>query len=234
MAKKLKTTPRGTAVYPYLNQPDFGSKKFKTPQGVYRVKLRMDADDAAPIIEMIDKAAEESFKEAKTNETDVKKRKKLRLADPPYEELDDGSYEIQFKGNASGTREDKTTWEWHPQFFDIKGRAIAFEDVPNIGGGTVMKVSFFLKPYSKLNGKDCGVSIKLKAVQIIKLVEFGQATAEECGFGEEEAEDGDSGFDSTKAKPKQQFEDESAEDDDDDDADDTPEDDGGDESLDDF
>lgn len=240
MAKKLLTSPRGVAVYPYLNNPDFGNDTFKNPQGVYRVKLRISAEEAASIIETIDQAAEENYKKVKSETETASKRKKLKQADPSYEELDDGSYEIQFKNNASGVRDDKTTWTWHPQFFDVKGKPIPFDEVPQIGGGSIIKVSYFLKPYDMKN--DVGVAIKLKAIQLIKLVAFGEVTAEDCGFEEEDDEDG---FDlsdhetSEKKKKKKtsEFDDESDESDEDDNDDDEDSDDdggGGDESLEDF
>ena len=57
-----------------------------------------------------------------------------------------------------------------------------------VGEGTVAKVAVELSGYS-VAGKT-GVSVKLKAVQIIDLVEFGGGSAESYGFGEEEGFEG--------------------------------------------
>ena len=51
-ANQIKiVTPRAIAVYPWLNRPD---TKFN-PDGDYKVTLKIEAEDAAPLITKLDK-----------------------------------------------------------------------------------------------------------------------------------------------------------------------------------
>ena len=57
MSKLMFKTPRGIAMYPYLNRPD---TQFDT-NGKYKVNLRMKKEDAKPLVDAVKKAAEEEF-----------------------------------------------------------------------------------------------------------------------------------------------------------------------------
>lgn len=84
--------------------------------------------------------------------------------------------------------------------FDSKGKPIS---KASIGNGTIAKLCLILEGYS-VAGKTA-VSVKLKAVQILELVEFQGGTADSYGFEEED------GFEYDEAS-----EDEAAENDEDD------------------
>lgn len=71
--------------------------------------------------------------------------------------------------------------------FDSKQHPVG--DV-RIGEGTTAKLALSLEGYTVAS--KTGVSVKLKAVQIIDLVEYGTGNAESYGFGEEE------GFEATE------------------------------------
>jgi hypothetical protein len=94
---------------------------------------------------------------------------------------------INFKMNA--TRIDKKTEKvikMRPRFFDSQGEAIKDENVPQIWGGSILKVSAQLNPFYT-DKAGAGVSLRLSGVQIIKLVTGGGSTrAEDHGFGAEE------------------------------------------------
>ena len=59
----------------------------------------------------------------------------------------------------------------------------------SIGGGTEGKLCVELAPYYAPNDKVIGVSFRLEAAQIIKLVSFGERSAADYGFGEEDGDD---------------------------------------------
>jgi hypothetical protein len=177
------TTPRGRAVYPHLNRPDTKFNK----AGVYRVKMNLPADEAAPIVSQIDELMEEAFAEAVAAAESPGKAKRVKRADAPYQEDDDGSINLSFKLTASGvSKKDGTPWKMQPAIFDTRGKVIPMNSV-KIGGGSLIKVSFEMnKFYTQLVG--AGVSLRLRGVQVIELVEWGSNPAEH-GF-EDEGEDG--------------------------------------------
>ena len=181
MSKEKKprfTTPKGTAQYPYLTKPD---TKFN-PEGEYKVKLELDAADAGELISFLDEQVELSVAAAKKDPKNA--GKKIKVGDAPYSVNEEtGKASINFKLKAKVTTKSGETFEQRPAIFDAKGKPIT--DV-NIGGGSKVKVAYEVVPfYTALVG--ASISLRMKAVQVIDLVEFsGGASAEGYGFGEEE------------------------------------------------
>lgn len=180
------TTPRGVLVFPHLNKPD---TKFK-PEGDYRTKLRMPEEDAKPLIDklqpMLDAVVAKAQKDSK------RKGKKLKVNDfytPCFDDNGDatGDVEFNFKMQASGVRADGTKWTAKPDLFDAHGQPMP-ADVA-IWSGTVARVAFEVGEYDKPIG--IGLSLRLSAVQVIRLVSSGQRDASAYGFGNEDDGEGD-------------------------------------------
>lgn len=189
-------TPRGVAIYPHLNAAD---TKWKA-EGEYHVKLAFDADD--PQVQAFAKALEER-RDAKYQEeydrlvADKKsaRAKELTKVDCIKVETDEETGEetgrlivkVAMKAKITpktGKNAGKTI-TMKPDFFN--GRKEQLKVPPKIGGGSVLRC--FVEPYAYLAEKDkeIGVSLRLNAVQVIKLVSFG---ARDPGFAvEEDADD---------------------------------------------
>ena len=200
MAKNLSTTPIGIAVWPRFDKPD---TKFAKPgeSGVYSTKLRLDADKAAPLVAEIDEKMQAEFAKAKSEAKSPMKAKKVKLADPPYAEDEDGSVLFTFKMQAGGiSKKDGKPWTNAPALYDAKGKPV---NGLVVGNGSKIKVGYELTTFfTQLVG--AGVSLRLKAAQIIELVERGSADASYYGFDAEEG-----GFEADEsqinsAKPKVQ------------------------------
>ena len=109
--------------------------------------------------------------------------KKTKRAPLPFKiNEEDGTLEVTLKCKAKGIRNDGTTWEQKPVIFDSKGTP--FEPDGVIWGGTVAKISFTPSLYS-VAAIGTGISLRLKAVQIIDLVKGGNSS-DTYGFTEEE------------------------------------------------
>jgi len=165
------TSPKGTAVYPWINEPD---RRFDS-NGVYSMTLRLTASDksTADFIASIKKVASEHF-EAVTKET----KKKPKKADLPIKMVTDeegnetGEVDIKFKLKAVGGSGDKT-WKQKPALFDSQGKPMA----ERVGGGSVVKVGCEISPFfSPTIG--VGATLRLKAVQVIDLKEFGGSSSD--------------------------------------------------------
>lgn len=197
-------TPVGTLVYPKLNTPD---TKFKA-DGEYQGKIRLSAEDSEKVIALYEKELkaywpiakaelEQKVKDATTGPAKAKAKKALeemKEADRPFKPAYDddgnetGEYEFNFKSPASFLKDKgKTTEKKVPiklDFFDAKGKPLKV--VPEIWGGTSACVAGELRPFSMPIG--VGLSLRLKAVQIIELQSAGGArNAGSYGFG---AQDG--------------------------------------------
>ena len=165
--KEIITTETGVALYPWLTKPD---TKY-SEEGEYKVNLILSKENAAPIIKTIVGVFEDNYKE----QLKIQKKQTLVKAVPPFsEELDDngkptGNIIFKFKSKAA----------YKPAIFDAKGNPLID---PPIWGGSEIKVNAVLYPYnSPMQG--AGVSLKIRAVQVIALVE-GSEGASRFGFGE--------------------------------------------------
>ncbi len=183
------TTPEGVARYPFLLRPH---TRFD-PDGEYRVTLILPSAEAQELISTIDAALKESLEKAISE--NPAKADTIRPANPPYsivtndigEETD--FVQFNFKAKAKITpRNGAAPFHIKLAIFDAKGQAVS-PDL-RIGSGTKMRVCAELVPYfTDLVG--AGVKLRLKAAQIVDLIEYTGPSASQFGF------DLENGYDST-------------------------------------
>lgn len=203
MAKSYPTltTERGTFLYPHVTEPD---TKFVKPHGEYHTKFAQDAEVAAPMIKKLTRILDEYMDEQLpiiSKRMDGLKGAKLKKAQETYkrasnreinplfeDEVDDEAEEtgrVIFKFKLKAVVEtEKKTWEQKPRLFD--GKAQPIEGDVNIWTGSEGKCQIEVFPYFMEKDAVFGLSLRLKAAQVIKLVSGSGASASDCGFGEEE------------------------------------------------
>ena len=174
MTNKNIVTPKGVLVYPHLNKADTKFDK----DGTWRAGLRLSKKDAKELIENITNEIEANAA-AETKQ----RNKTVKVANPPYNEEEDGNVVINFKLKAGGTRNTGERWSQKPILYDSKGNLFDPRD-KIIWGGTEAKIAFQFAPYH-VGSVGAGVSLRLKAVQILNLV-TGEGNAASFGFKEEE------------------------------------------------
>lgn len=169
---------RGIARYPWLNKPD---TKFQ-PEGVYKVDLEIDAETAAPLLELCERLQAEAAKQYQAE----KKGKKAKLADLPIQPQVDpetgeetGNYILRSKMKASGVTKKGKKWERVVPIFDAKGRPASID----IYGGS--DIILAVQPRGWANPKgECSATFYLEGVQVIKPAKgSGGASASSLGFG---------------------------------------------------
>lgn len=176
--KVLFTTPIGIAApYASLQKPDFGSADFPQPRGEYKVNLIVPMDKAAPLMAKLQKIADDSYAEMladhKANPPKVqpgKKAVKPRQGDMPWFEDGNGNVVFKFKCYASYEKDGEKR-DINIKVADSRGKKI--EVVPNISGGSELKVRFSVFPYKWNPTVGASVKLQLDGVMLIKLVEFG-------------------------------------------------------------
>lgn len=159
-------TPAGIAGYAYLLKPD---TKFN-PDGEYKVKLQIAAgDDANKLVSFLDEQFELAVKKAKEENTG----KKIKDADAPYQvDEDTGNVTVNFKLKAKVTPKNGDAFEQRPAVLDAKLKPIPANT--KIGNGSKIKISYEVVPFfTALIG--AGITLRLKAVQVLELVEIGRA-----------------------------------------------------------
>jgi hypothetical protein len=193
MAKKLFNTPKGKAIWPRLTgTPD---TKFNA-KGEWKVKLELSQADGEPIVAAITAVMKESLVEAKAafviakaayaalkTKSGKKPPTEPKMVDAPYFiDEESGNITLSFKLVASGVnKKTQEAFTQKPVIFDAAGKPVT-TDI-KIGGGSIIKVGYELNGFATPLG--AGASLRLKAVQVITLVEFG-ADASYYGFDAEE------------------------------------------------
>lgn len=189
-------TGTGVAVYPNIHKP---SQKY----GKFECKLILDPDDETlkEIVkkaeEMRDRFAEEKRKELIAGKK-MAKAKAIVLADivkPEYNDEGEETGMVSLKATADhvGKRKDGSTFTRTITVVDSRNKKLA--KVPLIFGGSELKMAGVAFPYYNASNDTVGVSFRLEAVQVIKLVSGGAQHnfgAEEGGY---ESEDDGEGHD---------------------------------------
>lgn len=189
---KTEISPKGIFVYPSLNRPD---TKFDA-DGVYSVKLKLPEAEAAELVTKIDDAISAQVKKTAAEFAAEGKKGKVKRADAPYTvDEEGGTVTINFKMKASGKRKDGTTFTQKPGLKSSKADPDTKQpmNIPEdtiIGGGSIGKVAFTVSPfYTATVG--AGVTLRLKAVQVYKLVEPSYSYGFDAEEGAEDVEDED-------------------------------------------
>lgn len=197
------TTPEGIARFPWLNKPD---TKFNA-DGDYSTGIVLTAEEAQPIIDLLNAEVEKAYLaavadltekvEKEKGEKKAKAKKALdsieRGAIPAKPEYDDdgnetGNVILTFKMKATRKVDDgeggKKTVKQAPKLFDANGDAI-----PNsvqVWGGSSISVAGSINGYYIPGTNTAGASLRLAAVQVIKLSSGNGGTAESFGFGKKD------------------------------------------------
>ena len=168
-------TPEGRAVYPHLNEPDTEFDK----EGNYSTKLAIATEHVGELLEQLEEFAEASYKE----QCKEQKKPKLKRHDNPWDEEFDrdgqatGNMLFKFKMRAK-TRQGS---DLRPVIVDAKKNPMNDQ----IGSGSKMRVAFEARSWF-VPSLGAGVSLRLRGVQVIDLVEWSAgASASSLGFGEE-------------------------------------------------
>mgnify|MGYP003982647051 CR=1 FL=1 len=188
MANKIIRTPVGKAQWAHLTVAD---TKWN-PDGEYKVNLVLEADKAQDLMKQLDRIQAENY--AKAKEENPKKAAKVIDKAPYEEEMNDdgtetGNIVFKFKMKARGQTRNGEIFERRPTLVDGKGKPITNRDF-KVGNGSDLAVAFETVPYFIPATNIASVALRMKAVQIVNLLEFGGG--ETFGFDSYE-----SGFDAS-------------------------------------
>ena len=174
-------SPVGVSQYAWLTTPD---TRFDET-GHYKTNLIINAKEAQSLKAQIDAEIKKSVALAK----EKAKGKAIKEAPRPYDdEMIDGKASgnviFKFKTKAKIIAKDGKVIPNRVALFDSAGKPMIDA---NVWSGSEMKVSAELIPYyTAMAG--AGVSMRLRAVQVTKLVEGGSSNAK--GYGFESVKDG--------------------------------------------
>jgi hypothetical protein len=183
MAKNIMVL-EGSAQWAKVLEPD---TKWN-PLGDYTINLQMSQANSAEMCERLEQIVQEEFSKAIKEKPPLKNTLTTQaVVNTVYDKEtgdDTGKVEFKFKLKAKGQRKDGSYYEQQPAVIDAKKQPLPKDML--IGNGSRVKVAFEPIPYIMQSTKKVGVSLRLKAVQVIDLVEYGNSATsvfdEEDGF----------------------------------------------------
>ena len=189
MSKETFTSPKGRLGFSALTTP---STKFNE-DGEYVAQLVVSPEEGEQLLEQFitlqDEAVSIAVEKARQKGRTLKPEKVKRTGLPvkPYETQEGeetGEYVVTFKRKAGGVTKEGAPWKYCLPLWDSQGKRITDTSSLQVWGGSVVRISYTAEPFYN-DSLGAGVSVRIKAVQILKLVS-GEASFESNGFEAEE------------------------------------------------
>jgi len=174
--KKNITTPKGVTKYPHVNEPN---TRFN-PMGEYSCTIVVSDEDGIAFRETI-----EAIYDAEYERECIIHKKKLKKSEHfPVAKDEEGHWTIKTKQVSKVEAKSGDVYTFDVKLFDSTGHPVKSENC-RVGSGSTVKCS--IEPRVWYNPSvGFGMTLSLRAVQVIELVESGGGSAGSFGFGEEE------------------------------------------------
>jgi len=188
----MQVSPKGRLEWAKLFQPEMKFVTEAKPHGFYAVDLILSKEDAEPLQKLLKEMDDANYKQAaddalkehrkKNGKKDsfkdglaFAKAKGIERNDIPGKPVKDqnfketGEIKFSFKEDAQWVRKkDGKTWDMKPKVVNAKLKP--WDQTIDIGNDSTGKVLYEMNTYQT---PACGVSIKLRGVQVIDWVEYG-------------------------------------------------------------
>ena len=177
----VKNVIEGSALWAKVQEPD---TKFD-PDGTYSISVLVPETEAQEMCEYLDDIVDKAYAEEIKNSPKKKAALSTRKGyDYNYDQEGNQTDLIEFKIKlkAKVNRQDGTSFSQKPIVVDAKRQPLN-PDIA-VGNGSDVKVAFEPRPYVMNSTKQVGVSLRMKGVQVINLVEYGNSVS--TMFDEEE------------------------------------------------
>lgn len=173
LSNELHNTPPGKSEWAKILQPDYKYDK----DGLYSIDHYVDSAPAEKIIEVIRAIA--GMKTSQEGATSY--------APPPFTiDKETGIHCFKYRQSAIGRPKVGEPFEIKVDVFDAKMNAWPKDIL--IGNGSIVKVCFSLYPWNVVARGGVGITLRLKAVQILDHVAY-EAEERTYGFQEEDGVD---------------------------------------------
>lgn len=205
--KPTYTTPKGELLFAHIVEVDYGTEDYPCEEGRYCCTLVLPKKDAKVLLARLEdeiasakEFAEEAFEELKP--ATKKKFGEMRFNEICEDEYDEdenptGRVKLRFRTSAFLKKKDGTKVKRKVPIFDTLAQPVKLTE--ELGNGSIAKIAFTTAPYFVDGTGVGGLALYLNAIQLLKLVTYGERSAEDYGF---EAEDNDEyGFTADDVSP---------------------------------
>ena len=173
---------KGKSVWAKVYEPD---TRFNE-DGEYSIQVVMPEEEAAQVCEQLEALIDVEFDKVVKDKPQAKATLSKRpITEPEMDQDGNATGNVVFKSKLKAKIKGKNgqTYKQKVNVVDAKRNPMMGEQL--IGNGSVVKIAVEPVTYYMPSSKTVGVSLRLKALQVIDLVEHGTATSifdEEEGF----------------------------------------------------
>ena len=164
MAGKYPVTPKGEFKWPHIMVADTTYKA----EGQFHIKVLLTGSDAEDMQEIVDNAHNE-WKERCRQKSAKKWQEYMPYKVSLDEEGMEEGTEFHFKLKASGTNS-RTGQTFTQRVVVVGPKNEPLPSTIKVGNGSVGRVAYEIAPYE--HGPSLGVQLRLRMVQVLKLVEY--------------------------------------------------------------
>lgn len=174
---------KGKSLWTKVFEPD---TRF-VPEGEYSTQVVVPEEEAANVCEQLESIAKAKFDEAVKDNPKLKNVLSIRSpVEPEYDEAGNETGNVIFKTKLKARIKSRSGETYSQAVSVVDAKKTPMDGSQMVGNGSTIKVAVEPVPYLMQSTKQVGVSLRLKAMQVINLVEYGAPTAdifeEEEGF----------------------------------------------------
>lgn len=173
---------KGKSLWTKVFEPD---TRF-VPEGEYSTQVVVPEAEAASVCEQLEALANNEFNKAVKDNPKLKNVLSMRpVVEPEYDEAGNETGNVVFKTKLKARIKSRKgeTYSQSVSVVDAKKKPMNGDQM--VGNGSTIKVAVEPVPYVMQSTKQVGVSLRLKALQVIELVEYGSPSTDSI-FEEEE------------------------------------------------
>jgi len=174
---------KGTAMWAKVFEPDV---RF-VPEGEYSTQVIVPEAEAAIICEQLEKLIDIKFDETVKEKPSLKAALSKRpVVEPQLDDAGDPTGNVIFKTKLKARIKTKKGIFVDQKVFVYDAKKNLMPSTIGVGNGSVIKVAVEPYAYMMQSNKQVGVTLRLKGVQVIDLVEYGNPAStmfdEEDGY----------------------------------------------------
>ena len=173
---------KGKSLWSKVFEPD---TRF-VPEGEYSTQVIVPEAEAADVCEQLENLAKQKFSEAVEDNPKLKNVLSMRpVFETEYDDNGDATGNVIFKTKLKARIKSRSGETYSQSVSVVDAKKTPMDGSQMIGNGSTVKVAVEPFPYVMNSSKEVGVSLRLKAMQVINLVEYGQPSTDSL-FDEEE------------------------------------------------
>ena len=174
---------KGKSLWTKVFEPD---TRF-VPEGEYSTQVVVPEAEAADVCEQLEALAKAKFDEAVKDNPKLKNVLSMRpVSEPEYDDNGNETGNVVFKTKLKARIKSRSGETYSQSVSVVDAKKTPMDGSQMVGNGSTIKVAVEPVPYVMQSTKQVGVSLRLKALQVLSLVEYGAPSTdifdEEDGF----------------------------------------------------